>query len=87
MEYSNTLPYVLEKIHLIIGFISYKEALKKGLTFCVSELTLTLPKNTSTETILDILFWKKRHFYFHQVQHCWAKINRKTNFLGEKSRE
>ena len=58
MEYSNILPYVLEKIHLIVGFISYKQALEKGLTFCVSELTLTLPKkyfnsNNSRHFILE----------------------------------
>ena len=58
MEYSNILPYVLEKIHLIVGFISYNQALEKGLTFCVSELTLTLPKkyfnsNNSRHFILE----------------------------------
>ena len=89
MEYSNTLPYVLEKIHLIVGYISYKQALEKGWTFCVSELTLTLPKkyfnrNNSRHFILE----EKTLLLFSRFnKHCWAKINMKTNFLGEESRE
>lgn len=76
MEYSNTLPYVLEKIHLIVGFISYKEAFKKGLTCCVSELTLTLPKKYFNRN-------NSRHFILEEKTLLFSAGS--TNIAGPRS--